>query len=211
MVPLVGSAVTVVPLIFIRPARKERILFPDGISEAGRQGECAKVDSKCGNQRFAWYARGLETTTAIHRFTPRLQYHRRTCRWRGSSSSSSTAPPSSADAAHQRSPCGFGRCWTSAAAAAAAAAASCCCCCFLLLLLAVITLRLTVTTPATFSFEQDSQIAVSSCEKKAEVSRCRQAVLLLHSLHWDFPFCFGGSKSFSWAVSPQCHSSVGGH
>jgi hypothetical protein len=110
MVPLVGSAVTVVPLIFIRPARKERILFPDGISGAGRQGECAKVDSKCGNQRYASYARGLETTTAIRRFTPRLQYRRRTCRRRGSSSS---APPSSADAAHQRSPCGFGRCWTS--------------------------------------------------------------------------------------------------
>ena len=139
MVPLVGSAVTVVPLIFIRPARKERILFPDGISGAGRQGECAKVDSKCGNQRYACYARGLETTTAIRRFTPRLQYHRRTCRRRGSSSccsssSSSSAPPSSADAAHQRSPCGFGRCWTSAAAAAAAAALL-----LFLLLLAVIT------------------------------------------------------------------------
>ena len=165
MVPLVGSAVTVVPLIFIRPARKERILFPDGISEAGRQGECAKVDSKCGNQRYACYARGLETTTAIHRFTPRLQYHRRTCRWRGSSSSSSTAPPSSADAAHQRSPCGFGRCWTSAAAAAAAAS------CWRSSHYA--THHHGVTTPATFSFEQDSQIAVSSCEKKAEVSRCR--------------------------------------
>jgi len=53
-----------------------------------------------------------------------------------------------------------------------------------------------VTTPANFSFEQDSQIAVSSCEKKAEVSRYRQAVLLLHSLHWDFPFCFGVVKVF---------------